>query len=568
MDVAKLYSLIGKLTDQQLGQEMSKPSGMAPLYMVMAEMDRRARMRKGSQQQPQAYADGGSVGAGGLGAIATGGPPAEEEFDYSQWELPVQVALAEDPQQLPAVLAVIANRARQANQTPAQVVTARNQFEPYGNGRYAKVDRARVRAAMQDPRNQAIMRGQIPESLRGLDHFYAPEAQRRLGRAAPTWDNGRGVDIGRQRYFALGYGGRPGPGTARGATPPPPAPPNTNPLDPQALGQNSDFAMDGITRRLGMDGKPPSFDGAYEQVAARNPDVLTPAYAQLLEQLQGQRSQYDRSNRGRPLMEMGLAMMNARGPNFFQALGQGGQAGLAARDRVQAGQRDIMGQLMQAQLGSAQAQAQRNQALTGAASSMYGQQFGGLAQAMGMANNQAAQMAQIAQGNRQAQMEDRRLTQQAAQDAAQRAEQTRQFNAEQALRERSAPVELGPDSTPEESRRWMNDYVVRGLENYDKNHPRATAEQKAAERARLAKEAEGSARYIRWGATPGAPVLPEGAPYDMSPGARARRQQEESARRAFGALARRPGAPVSQTPPPNPALQGMRDEDILAGLQE
>ena len=523
MDVAKLYSLIGKLTDQQLGQEMSKPSGMAPLYMVMAEMDRRARMRKGSQQQPQAYADGGSVSydeildelwPGLISQESRGNQSAvSPKGAFGRAQLMPDTALEVATQLGDPTLAQRARTDAAVNERLGRTYLA-NQLRAFGGNRalaLAAYNAGPGRARQWERR------------------FGRPEAGQEAAWAAR-------LPIRETREYIPGVMRRAG-----AAVPPPPQPPNPNPLDPQALGQNSDFAFDGITRRLGMDGKPPSFDGAYEQVAARNPDVLTPAYAQLLEQLQSQRSQYDRSNRGRPLMEMGLAMMNARGPNFFQALGQGGQAGLAARDRVQAGQRDIMGQLMQAQLGSAQAQAQRNQALTGAASSMYGQQFGGLAQAMGMANSQAAQMAQIAQGNRQAEMEARRLDQYARDAEADRKlkrEELEAANTERRAGQSAYDYGRGTIRRGMDSAYYQDQIRMRAADEYDratKDKRNLTPEQKA----KYQLEAEAAARqwfYGRFGIKP--PAAEE----------RARSAYVDAFGGAAGAGVARPAAQPGETP--------------------
>lgn len=110
-----------------------------------------------------------------------------------------------------AVAAVINNRAKQSGMTPEQVIMAKGQFEPWNN------PAARARMERLDPASPEyqriaatvtpIMSGAAPDPTGGATHFYAPKEQASLGRAAPSWDNGTGVDLGDHRFFKLGYGG-------------------------------------------------------------------------------------------------------------------------------------------------------------------------------------------------------------------------------------------------------------------------------------------------------------------------------------------------------------------------
>jgi spore germination cell wall hydrolase CwlJ-like protein len=133
-------------------------------------------------------------------------------------------AANEGPLGQQSVAAVIRNRASQSGMTPADVVRAEGQFEPWGN------PAARARMEALSPSSSAyqnivaatlpVMRGEV-DPTGGADHFYAPKAQAALGRAAPSWDDGTGRDIGNHRFFARGYAGAPPVAAAQpGARPP------------------------------------------------------------------------------------------------------------------------------------------------------------------------------------------------------------------------------------------------------------------------------------------------------------------------------------------------------------
>lgn len=155
-------------------------------------------------------------------------------------------ARGEDPLGQQGVAAVILNRAQERGMSPAEVVRQPGQFEPWGNPE----TRAQLTSLSPDsPEYQAILRnvspvlqGQVPPEFQGADHFYSPGAQSALGRPPPSWDNGKGRDIGRHRFFDLeqGRGGAPAapqqpfqvaamqlqPGMAPSGPAPSPAPPS------------------------------------------------------------------------------------------------------------------------------------------------------------------------------------------------------------------------------------------------------------------------------------------------------------------------------------------------------
>ena len=115
----------------------------------------------------------------------------------------------EPPEGQSAVASVILNRARQTGRTPRDIVLEPNQFEPWGNAK----TRAELEALDPNSRDYQQILANIAPALGGqdvtggADHFYSPTAQSALGRSPPAWDNGKGRDLGRHRFFSLGYGG-------------------------------------------------------------------------------------------------------------------------------------------------------------------------------------------------------------------------------------------------------------------------------------------------------------------------------------------------------------------------
>jgi hypothetical protein len=97
------------------------------------------------------------------------------------------------------------------------VLTKPYQFEPFntpqGRARMAAID---PNSAAYRTAAQAVERAYAGDDpTRGATHFYAPKAQAALGRAAPSWDNGQGVDIGDHRFF----GGAGAPAVTAGMSP-------------------------------------------------------------------------------------------------------------------------------------------------------------------------------------------------------------------------------------------------------------------------------------------------------------------------------------------------------------
>jgi spore germination cell wall hydrolase CwlJ-like protein len=124
------------------------------------------------------------------------------------------------PVGMQAVANVVRNRAASGNfggDTVEGVLQKPYQFEPFntaiGRGKMAAMD-------PNSPRFQEAL-GAIDRAYAGNDptmgatHFYAPKAQAALGRPAPKWDNGTGVNIGDHRFF----GGAGTPQVTAGASP-------------------------------------------------------------------------------------------------------------------------------------------------------------------------------------------------------------------------------------------------------------------------------------------------------------------------------------------------------------
>ena len=156
---------------------------------------------------------------------------------------------ASDPSSV-AVAQVIANRMRQTGQSAKSIVLAPGQFEPWKSRsqelmNYSPNDPA-YKTAAQIVDNVAS--GKTPDPTNGAKQFYAPVAQKALGRPAPSWDNGSGQTIGAHKFFGGGQSqlsdpfddfGVNAPATGKSNAPPPspsssakpPAAPLSDPFD-------------------------------------------------------------------------------------------------------------------------------------------------------------------------------------------------------------------------------------------------------------------------------------------------------------------------------------------------
>ncbi len=120
----------------------------------------------------------------------------------------LQVAIAEDPSNPQGILSTIMNRAAASGKSINDVLQEPGQFEVVSNGRAAKIPSSQAIALYQNPAIQSIFKGNIPGQYSGVTSFYAPAAQAALGRPAPKWDDGTGVDVGQTRFFARPFEGQ------------------------------------------------------------------------------------------------------------------------------------------------------------------------------------------------------------------------------------------------------------------------------------------------------------------------------------------------------------------------
>ena len=112
-----------------------------------------------------------------------------------------------DPMGQAGVAATMINRARTGQyggKTLSSVALAPGQFEPW---------KARPNDLWAIPTNDpgylqagqildGVASGALPDPTGGATHFYAPAAQKALGRKPPAWDNGSGVPLGKTLFFS------------------------------------------------------------------------------------------------------------------------------------------------------------------------------------------------------------------------------------------------------------------------------------------------------------------------------------------------------------------------------
>lgn len=327
MEMAQITALVERLTDDQLMEEMQRPSGMAPLQVVIAEIQRRSALRGG---KPRGFAAGG---------------PVEESRARSIWDI-VQSTL-------PGARFSSGYRTpeRQQQLIAQGLPAARNSRHTSGR-------------AVDWTMPGSMSRDQVEGSLRarGLpfeDVIYHPENNSWHVEMPPDWEPG-------------------------GAQPPAPSSPpvmaDGSFPDPQAITQQALSIGDVVAGRMGLPAEIPGLPAQFAEIQSMMPDT-TGAYDSAIKRLQEAEKDAMRSSRGRPFIDAGLAMMTAQTPDFMSALGQGGMAGFSARDRIQEQQRGLMNAVIQAQLAKSQTEAQNARASLESAANIGASQRGAMSQA-------------------------------------------------------------------------------------------------------------------------------------------------------------------------------------------
>lgn len=118
------------------------------------------------------------------------------------------------PEEMAAVANVIRNRTLASGKTPTAVVQEEGQFEPWSRPerRQQMLDLQKDSPEYQQVERtvKPVFQGQMADITGGATHFYAPEAQRALGREPPKWAaGGNGKRVGRQVFYSLPYGETP-----------------------------------------------------------------------------------------------------------------------------------------------------------------------------------------------------------------------------------------------------------------------------------------------------------------------------------------------------------------------
>ncbi len=151
--------------------------------------------------------------AAGGGAVAPYVAPQLPEGVDAQTDQMVRTVIGEAGSESRAgklaVAHVILTRARESGQSVTDVIFANKQFEPWGQpATRAKLEAISPNSSQYQAALAVVRAAQQGEAdpTGGATHFYSPRAQAGLGRPAPSWDDGKGTDLGGHRFFKLGYG--------------------------------------------------------------------------------------------------------------------------------------------------------------------------------------------------------------------------------------------------------------------------------------------------------------------------------------------------------------------------
>lgn len=115
-----------------------------------------------------------------------------------------------DADEMKAVANVIKNRSRGSGRSITDEIMKPGQFEPWMR-RKRRRDMLALDPDGEDYRQIAsivdpILNDEEDDITGGATYFYAPEAQAKLKRRPPKWDDGTGRFYGRQKFFAHPYG--------------------------------------------------------------------------------------------------------------------------------------------------------------------------------------------------------------------------------------------------------------------------------------------------------------------------------------------------------------------------
>lgn len=334
MEMMQISALVEKLTDEQLVQELQQPSGMAPLQVIMGELQRRAGLRGG---KPRGFARGGPVAAG--------------SFDVE----------AEINRLFPALV----------NQESGGVNGRLGPMTRYGQaqGRTQMLpDTAREMAErIGVPWRPEMMTGASPEAGAYQDRLGREYLREGLTRTGNARDGLRyyhgGPDRGIWGRNTNSYADSILAAVNGGSAPPPPRAAGldgsggfSNPVN---ITNEALSSAQRLAEGLGIGNGLGTIQERFDDVSAMMPNATAP-YDSVIARLQEEEGRERGANRGRSLIDAGMAMMAAPTPNFMSALAAGGQAGFASRDRIQAEERGLMQSVIQAQLARSQAEQQRD----------------------------------------------------------------------------------------------------------------------------------------------------------------------------------------------------------------
>ncbi len=221
-------------------------------------------------------------------------PPPASQGNISPDELAIRTIAAEtsgNPAETAGIANVIKNRLASGKwgDNVASVVLAPNQFEPWNKGSGndpMSIDPNSPRFQQAAAIWQGIKSGQVGDPTNGATHFFAPDAQAKLGRNIPSWAQGQqGQQIGATAFYApegrVTASAAPG-AQAINAAAPQGGPQGQGQPQPQTVAQNGPQGQ-----QPGLPPAPaqPPFDRAKIMAVIQDPRIPPAAKQNLLDQL-------------------------------------------------------------------------------------------------------------------------------------------------------------------------------------------------------------------------------------------------------------------------------------------